>query len=239
VSQLYNIVRFVDVAGGATVALPHGLNIDTRPITPDLIAGDIGGFTATADDTVVSVTNTTAGPLSINVWCEHEHTRQRFFGAVAAGSHEQVQNLVPQPFVLMPGGGGAVGTDRSMLAWGNRNIGAAADARFLVPGRDNPSIATTVDVMQWPLVEAGHLMKLFVRHNSANGNGNDVVYTVLLNGAPTAITATLASGAVGQVSDLVNTGVAAQGDRVSLRATKAAGIGSGQLDVQASLEVMF
>ena len=82
------------------------------------------------------------------------------------------------------------------------------------------------------------LKNFFVRHNAANGNGNSVVYTVLVNGVATAITVTLASGAVGQASDTVHTVVIAQGDRISIRATKAATIaGGGNVDVQTSLEM--
>ena len=76
-----------------------------------------------------------------------------------------------------------------------------------------------------------------MRHNSTSGNGTSVLYTVLKNGVATAITVTLATGAVGQASDTVHTVAVAQGDRVSISAVKAASIGSGDVAVQASLEI--
>ena len=85
---------------------------------------------------------------------------------------------------------------------------------------------------------AGTLRRFFVRHNTATGNGNNVVYTVMVNGVATAITVTLATGAIGQASDLVNTVAVAQGDRVSIRATKAVTIANGAINVQTSLEIL-
>ena len=124
----------------------------------------------------------------------------------------------------------------AILMWGNDSLTAAADTRFLTPGRDRAA-APLVDQAQLPVPRAGVLKNFFVRHNAAAGDGNSVAYDVLVNGVATAITVTLATGAVGQASDLVNTVVVAQGDRVSIRAVKAAGITDGGLNVQASLEV--
>jgi hypothetical protein len=84
---------------------------------------------------------------------------------------------------------------------------------------------------------AGTLQNFFVHHNTANGNGGTVVYTVMVNGAATAITATLATGAVGTASDVANTVAVAQGDLVSIRVTKAANVTNGNVDVTAMLEV--
>jgi len=63
-----------------------------------------------------------------------------------------------------------------------------------------------------------------------------VVYTVFVNGIATALTVTLATGAVGQTSDLVNGVTITQGSRISIQAVKALAIGSGMIDVEASLE---
>jgi divalent metal cation (Fe/Co/Zn/Cd) transporter len=65
-----------------------------------------------------------------------------------------------------------------------------------------------------------------------------VVYTVLKNGIATAITVSLAANAVAQASDLVNTVAVVLGDRISLRAAKALGIGASGVDVDASVEVV-
>jgi hypothetical protein len=126
-----------------------------------------------------------------------------------------------------------------VLTWGNDSIAAAADTRFLTPGRGGTAVTTvTTDINQLPAPRAGLLQNFFVRHNSTSGNGNNVVYTVLVNGAATAITVTLATGAIGQASDTVHTVVIAQGDRISIRAVKAVSIGgAGDVDVQTSLEM--
>lgn len=130
-------------------------------------------------------------------------------------------------------------SDSTVLTWGNANVGAAADTRFLSPGRDNSAVALVVDVTQIPAPRAGTLRRLYVRHNTAGGNGNSVVYTVLINGAATGITVTIPSGAVGQVADLVNTAAVVAGDRISLQLAKALGLAGGGVDAQASLEIGY
>jgi hypothetical protein len=122
-----------------------------------------------------------------------------------------------------------------VLTWGNDSIAAGADTRFLTPGRGGTAVTT--DINQLPVPRAGLLQNFFVRHDAAAGNGNSVVYTVLVNGVATAITVTLATGAVGQASDTTHTVAIAQGSRISIQATKAAGIGTGAIDVQTSLEM--
>ncbi len=143
------------------------------------------------------------------------------------GPPGQVDVLIPgAPPAAMSGG----------FFWGADSVGAAVVARFLPPGHDF-AVAPTTDSMQIPIYRAGTLKNLVVRHNSAGGNGQPVTYTVLVNGVATGITCNLATGAVGQASDIVNTVVVAFGDRVSIRADKNANIGGGNLDVEASLEL--
>jgi hypothetical protein len=137
--------------------------------------------------------------------------------------------------VTIPGGG--ADTDTTLLTWGNSNVGAAADTRYLSPGRDNSAIAITSDVAQVVMTRAGTVRKLWARHNAATGNGNPVVYTVMKNGVATGITVSLATGAVGQISDVVNTVAVVVGDRLSIRASKAAVIAGGGSEAQISLEV--
>lgn len=113
------------------------------------------------------------------------------------------------------------------------NLGANADTRFLHPsynGQATASAGTVADpVVDWVVPRGGTLRNMFSRHNSAKGNGNSVVYTVFVNGVITAMTVTLATGAIGQASDLVNSVVVAQGDRIRVRAVKALVIGDGNL----------
>jgi hypothetical protein len=100
-------------------------------------------------------------------------------------------------------------------------------------------MAYTADIAQIPVPFAGTLQNFYVRHNSVppGSNANAVVYTVMRNGVATAITVSLAANSGGQAADLVNTVAVVAGDRVSIRAVKAANIGGGSINVQASLEV--
>jgi hypothetical protein len=72
----------------------------------------------------------------------------------------------------------------------------------------------------------------------ANGNGNNVVYTVFKNGAATAMTVTLATGAVGIASDITNTVAVLFGDLISIRAVKGTSIGNGAISVIAAIELV-
>lgn len=128
-----------------------------------------------------------------------------------------------------PAGAGAI------LFWGNTDISPTTTTRFLAPGYDTGLAPTTVRDLLCP--RAGTLRNLFIRHNTNNGNGNSVVYTVMKNGIATAIAVSLATGAIGDGSDIANTVAIAQGDRISIRITKAVGVTNGNVDATATLEV--
>jgi hypothetical protein len=85
---------------------------------------------------------------------------------------------------------------------------------------------------------AGTFQNLEARHNTANGNGNPVVYTLWVNGAPTALTVSLATGAIGGAQDVAHAVVVVRGDLIEVVASKAVSIGSGILDCMVSVEVM-
>jgi hypothetical protein len=80
------------------------------------------------------------------------------------------------------------------------------------------------------------MKNLRVRHNSSNGNGNSVVYTLRVNGALTALTATRATGAIGEASDLVNTIAIASNDLIEMVASKAVALGSGVVVCMVAVE---
>jgi len=126
---------------------------------------------------------------------------------------------------------------RAIIGFGNDNLGAAADTRFLSQWYGgSASVAGTTNVQPIVAPRSGTLKNMFVRHQAAAGNGNTIVYTVLVNGVATAITATLATGAIGQTSDLVNTAAVAQGDLIQLRAVKALAVGGGSILSEVTLE---
>jgi len=152
-----------------------------------------------------------------------------FEAARADHEHEGVHSVNGQV--------GDVTVQGAILTWGDNSIGAGADTRYLTPGRSIATAPLTPGVYQLPLSRSGTARRLIVRHNTAAGNGNVVVYTLLLNGAPTALTVTVPSGAVAQAIDLVNAAAVVVGDRLELQATKALAIASSGLDVQASVEI--
>lgn len=100
-TRLINILSFTDVAAGDTVAQAHNLNSNGVALIPDLLMADVSGFTVTADNTNVSVTNNGSTPADINVWAEYKHSMLRLFGAV------QTTQLTPAPFVASSGSGSA------------------------------------------------------------------------------------------------------------------------------------
>jgi hypothetical protein len=241
-TQLKNIVRFVNVAAGATVALPHGLAISPPgggelPQVPDICLPSGPGFQITADAINVTVTNETAGVLSIDVLVEHWHSLEREFGNVA------VTDLVPQPFVVDLGAD-LLNKAAAVLGFGAGAIDfSAAVTETLFPWFDEDPASNTGEgaiVADMPLPRAGTVRNLFVRHNDSSGNGQPVVYTLWKNGVATALAVSLATGAIGQNSNLVNSVVCAQGDRLRVVASKAANIAaSGDVDLQVVATVQF
>jgi len=104
-NRLHQVLSFANVAGGGNASLPHSLNVNAVALIPDRIFFDTAGFTATADATQVTVTNTTGGILSVDVWLEILHSELRVFGA------EATTFLIPRPFVSIGGSaGGGSGT---------------------------------------------------------------------------------------------------------------------------------
>ena len=117
-----------------------------------------------------------------------------------------------------------------------RDVLGVTTTHYLTPGYDAGVAPTTIINMAVP--RAGTLQKFYIHHNTANGNGNGVTYTVIKNGVATAITVTLASGAIGTGSDTVNTVAVVAGDLIAIQVTKALSITNGNLDVTATLEVV-
>lgn len=127
-----------------------------------------------------------------------------------------------------------LGSLSSIVMWGNTSVAATAGTRFLDPWWSRNAAQVTND-KRVVVPRAGRLQDMFVRHNAAAGNGNDVVYTLMVNNVPTALAVTLASGAIGQASNLAVVVAVAQGDTISMRATKALGIGAGGVQPIVSL----
>lgn len=128
------------------------------------------------------------------------------------------------------------GAVSALLAWGDNSVTSGANTRFLHPWYASGTAQTSIIDLVAP--RDGLLRNMYVRHNRANGNGNNVVYTLMKNGAATAMTVTLASGAIGTGSDLVNTVGVAAGDLLAMRAVKPATINSGVLVPVITMELV-
>lgn len=123
-SQLMNILTFAAVGGGATVVQAHGIQVNGVAKIPDLLGVDAAGFTVTADATNVTVTNNTAGPITVHVWAEFKHSILREFG------NPQIQQLTPAPFVFNTGSSG--GGSGSAVSFQYTVIGTEPDLQNLV-----------------------------------------------------------------------------------------------------------
>jgi hypothetical protein len=225
-TRLINIVEIETADVGDPVSVPHFLNIDGRPVVPDLVIPDVGGFTVTADGTNVTATATFAAESeTVRVWVAYLHTMDRVFGATTPPPGTPPDgSLTPQPFVTSPG----APFGSSLLVWGNLDIAAAADTRFLTPGGDQ-TVAVATDTWQFLLPAAGTLNRISVAHNTADGNGELVTYTLMVGGFATGVAVSLATGAISGANNLVTAVTASTAARISIRAVKPNAIGAGTI----------
>jgi hypothetical protein len=199
---------------------------------PDILLPSRAGFLVTADATNVTVTNQTAGVLSVDVLAEHWHSLERAFGDAA------VEDLVPQPFVVDLGAS-ILNAASAVLGFGLGDFGQGASLAgdYLWPWYEN-DIQDEGNEQGFPIEivapRAGTLRNLYVLHNNPVGNGGVVIYTVFVNGAPTLLSTPLASNAAGPGSDLVNAIPVAQGDLISMRAIHP-DVTSGALRITATM----
>jgi hypothetical protein len=127
-----------------------------------------------------------------------------------------------------------VGAGPDTLLWGNSSLVAALTVRYLTPGYAD-SVAETSPI-EFRMPVAGTFRNLRVRQNVVGGGANTLTYTLMVNGAPTALTVTMASTA-SDGSDLANSVAVAAGDLVAIRVTRSGVIPASPANVVASLEV--
>jgi hypothetical protein len=96
-TRLIQVVPFTNVVAGATVLLPHKININGVSRLPDFVITDAGGFNVAVTLTDVAVTNNSGALGNVNVWLELKHTIPRQLDGIA--------NLTPQPFIALNGEG--------------------------------------------------------------------------------------------------------------------------------------
>lgn len=124
-------------------------------------------------------------------------------------------------------------TSAPLLMWGNDSVAATTTARYLSPFYED-SLAQTSPI-QFRVPRAGTIRRLRVRHNGPAGNGNNIVYTLRVNGVATALSASLASNA-SDASDLVNQVGVPDGALIDFEVTKAASVGTSPSDIVVIVE---
>jgi hypothetical protein len=227
----------------ASAAVLSGVGL-TRSITPDVagkyrvrIIDDNDGSSTTHTFTVRTANrglaplawNERANPLANDVdvdpgtWVEESETNE---GGLANGYHPDLEALVNAV--------DAIPKTMAIMVAGASGIFSTTVTRYLWPGFAEAT-APNSQVRQ-AVPAAGVLRNLYVHANDPGGNGNDVVYTVRVNGVASSLAVTLAStGSTG--SDVANSVAVAKGDLVDIEVTKAAAIGSSPNDVVATWEL--
>jgi hypothetical protein len=148
---------------------------------------------------------------------------------------------------------GPPGLDGSsaVLVWGSEQLASAADNRLIAPGFEGGTaplaigpyppvvgVGFYIGAFAFVAPRPGTLKNLFVRHNSTAGNGNSVVYFIVVNRIPTALFVSLATGIFGQAGNIIDAVPVVQGDFITLLAYKAASIGGSAVRALASVELV-
>lgn len=233
-TQLFSIVRFVNVAPGGMAVLPHGLAWSAPgggelPQTPDFMTADLAGWTVTADDTNVTVTNNQAVAASTDIWCWLINTPDRAFGDAA------IKELVPRPFVLNQGGSGGVGSDITYLPdrWEKNDVAAN-----LVDDVVASSVSQLFDEI--PVTRTVSVLGIRTQLTEAITAGTLTV-TVFINGVATAaalVHTSASNPSGGGVTFAPGVAVAAPGQTIGVRVTTDAGfLPDGSTDLSVLVEV--
>ena len=126
-------------------------------------------------------------------------------------------------------------SSQSWVQFGNNSVSTTTTTRYLTPGFDATNIAPTAAI-QYRAPTAGTIQNMFIQHNTAAGNGGNIVYTVRINSATSALTVTLASTGTNG-SDTTHSASVAKGDLLDIQVTKASGIGTSPTNVIATFEI--
>ena len=133
----------------------------------------------------------------------------------------------------MEGGGGPGGDGTAVIVFGAGTLGSTTTVRYLYPFYSDKF--AEVGELGFEAPRAGTIKNLRVRHNSPKGNGNSIVYTVRVAGSDSTVTVTLPSTSTSG-SDLSNSVSVSSGDLISLKVTKAIGVGTSPRNVVASFQ---
>jgi len=142
-----------------------------------------------------------------------------------------VLTAVTPTWVSITGSGGA--TPKSNITWGSNGVSSTTTTRYLHPWYEDSLAPTTV--IQWRVIANGTISLMRVRHNTTAGNGNNIVYTLRVNGTASALTVSIPS-TTADASDLTHSVTVAAGDLVDIEVTKAASVGTSPSDIMCSAQ---
>jgi hypothetical protein len=113
------------------------------------------------------------------------------------------------------------------LLFGAESVATNTTPRYLLPAY-SPDPAPTAPV-QVPFSRAGTLRNLYI-HQTGDGNGTNITYTVRINSVATALAVTMAStdDAGFNIADSV---AVSAGDLIDIEVTKAGGVGNSPDDI--------
>ena len=131
------------------------------------------------------------------------------------------------------GASGPAGTS-AVLVWGAFDLTGSTVTRWLFAGYSNDTAQASRIRFKAP--RSGTLRNLFVTHNTPNGNGNPIVYTIYVAGAPTALSVSMASTAP-DGNDTTHSVAVLQGQDLELVVTKASVIANSPQNIVAALEL--
>lgn len=123
----------------------------------------------------------------------------------------------------------------AIVQFGNGSLTETTTTRYLTPGYDAGVAQVTEWFMSAPFT--GTIKNLHIRHNEAGGSANTIVYTVRVEAADSTVTATLAANG-STVADTSHTAAVTQGNRISVKATKASGVTTSPGNVIVTFEVV-
>ncbi len=113
------------------------------------------------------------------------------------------------------------------LLFGAESVATNTSVKYLRPGY-TPDPAPT-DPVQVPLTRAGTLRNMYI-HQTGDGNGTNLTYTVRINNVATALSITMASTDDNGVNIADSVDVDA-GDLIDIEVTKAGGVGNSPDDI--------
>jgi hypothetical protein len=190
-----------------------------------------------------------------------DYTVAQITGAAASGANSDITSLsgLTTPLSIAQGGnnsgaaltngkvmqssGGAIVessvniTDipgSSILAFGNTTVSATTTIRYMDPY--HASAAAGTNIINTVIPFAATIKNMHVYHNITAGNGNNIVYTLFQNNAPTPLAVTIPS-TTQTASNTSNTVPVSAGDRLALQVTKAIGVGTSPGDIIVTMEI--